>query len=78
MAKRNGVIGTIGTVVGVLVVFLGAAIWIASAKSEAIRACEQAEKLDLRMRQVEQALPRIDEKLANIEKLLKERKEKSP
>ena len=70
--KPNGskMLNSLSTIIALLVVFGATCAFVVKTSYDASAAAAKAEKLETRVNCLEATIPRIDEKLSNIEKLL--------
>ena len=61
---------TVGTLLSIAAILVAAVVFIANANNKAEAASVQVKEVEVRLRSVETTIPRIDEKLGNIERLL--------
>lgn len=66
--KKNGMLGVAGLVLAVLGALVGAALYAAGARASGDEAIRRLNDIEPRLRCVEQFIPRIDERLAAIQK----------
>ncbi len=71
-AKNWLTTAVISTLIGVGVTLVSATLYISETKATAAAAMMRANGTEVRLRRVEETIPRIDEKLGNIEELLKD------
>ena len=67
-------VATISAVLGIIIAIVAAVMFISNANNKAEAASVQVKEVEVRLRGVETTIPRIDEKLANIERMLRESK----
>ena len=61
---------TVGTLLSIAAILVAAVVFIANANNKAEAASVQVKEVEVRLRSVETTIPRIDEKLGNIERML--------